>query len=262
MQKIIEIQPTGSYFEVDVDGFLINPASLEKIQPEWRPVINDVIELYKKQYGDRLKNVYIRGSVAKGEAILGVSDLDSFAYVDLSVEELKNNQTTREGRKQLEEKYPFIPEIEQSVSLISEIDKDMIFLNQSVCVYGESVVVKKLKIGKDLLNTSEFFAARTAWLENFLENETDLEEIKKSCSWYMKTVLRTGLGLVLERSQKYTRDLYLCYESFSHYYPEKETEMREVLYLALNPIDEKEKIQKIMNGLGAWMATELFLNKI
>jgi hypothetical protein len=72
----IEIQPKGSYFETDEEGFLISPASIEKIQEEWKPVIDDVVKAYQEAYGDKLRAVYVRGSVAKGEAIENVSDLN------------------------------------------------------------------------------------------------------------------------------------------------------------------------------------------
>jgi len=44
---MIEIQETGSYFKIDEDGYLINPASIEKIQEEWKPLVDEVVESYK-----------------------------------------------------------------------------------------------------------------------------------------------------------------------------------------------------------------------
>jgi len=46
-EKRIEIKPMGSYFEVDEEGYLINPASLNKVQEKWKPVLDDVVEVYK-----------------------------------------------------------------------------------------------------------------------------------------------------------------------------------------------------------------------
>ena len=76
----IEIRKTGSYFDTDSEGYLINPASMTKIQEEWKPIVNDVVKTYKEQFGDDLISVYLRGSVSKGEAVAGISDIDSFAY--------------------------------------------------------------------------------------------------------------------------------------------------------------------------------------
>ena len=82
MNNKIEIKPMGSYFELDSDGYIMNPASIEKIQSKWYPAIDDVIEVYKKVCGDKLINIYVRGSVAKGQAVEGISDLDTYAFIE------------------------------------------------------------------------------------------------------------------------------------------------------------------------------------
>ncbi len=253
----IEIQPKGSYFQSDESGFLINPASAEKVQEKWKPLIEDIVDVYKNLYGEKLKNVYIRGSVAKGEAVEGVSDIDTFAYVDLSKEELNESNINREVRKHIEEKYDFVEDIEMGAYPLSEISNDSIILNQSLCVYGEPISVQKLKVGKEMAIHSPSFHNRLKWFENFLIKDENDEEIKKGCVWLMKGLLRVGFELTMERSQKYTRDLYRCYETFAEYYPEKEAEMRDVLDLALNPIADKKKIKEIMENLGTWLLAEI-----
>ncbi len=260
MKKIttkIEIKPKGSYFDVDKNGFLINPASAEKIQEKWKPLVGDIVEVYKGKYCEKLKNVYLRGSVAKGEAIEGVSDIDTFAYVDLSKEELKDNNTNRDMRKHIEEKYDFVEDIEMGAFPISNITNDYIILNQSLCVYGEPISIPKLKVGKEMAIHSPTFYNRFTWFEKFLEKDESEQEIRKGCVWLMKGLLRVGFELTMERSQKYTRDLYRCYETFSEYYPEKEAEMREVLDLALNPTVDKNKMKEIMENIGTFLLSEI-----
>lgn len=257
MKNRVEIEPKGSYFQIDENGFLINPASLEKVQEKWKPLVEDIVEVYKSKYGEKLKNVYIRGSVAKGEAIEGVSDIDTFAYVDLSKEELKANNTSEDTRKHIEQKYNFVEGIEMGAFPLSDISDHHIFLNQSLCVYGEPISIPKLKAGKEMAIHSPTLHNRFKWLEKFLEKDESEQEIKRGCVWLMKALLRVGFELTMERSQKYTRDLYRCYETFAEYYPEKEPEMREVLDLALNPIADKKKIKEIMYNLGAWLLTEI-----
>ena len=144
----IEIKPMGSYFEVDSEGYVINPASLEKVQEDWRPVIDDITEGYKKIFGYKLTQVYIRGSVAKGQAVPGVSDIDTFAYVDLQKEEIDNSKN-KEFKETLGEKYPFVKGFEfwADPQTISGSHSEQIILNQAICIYGEPVVVQKLKPG-------------------------------------------------------------------------------------------------------------------
>lgn len=254
-EETIDIKPLGSYFETDSEGYVINPASLDKIQEKWKPVIEDVINTYKNHFGDKLKNVYIRGSVAKGEAIDRVSDLDSFSYIDLPAKDI-DDEWESEAENEIKEKYDFIEGAELMCRPVGIGPMNIILLNQSVCVYGEPVHVPKVRPGKEMMIHIPNLKKRTNLLEEKLEKATTEEEIKSACVWFAKDVLRTGFELVMDRSQKYTRDLYLCYQTFAEYYPEKESQMRQVLDYALNPTSDKETIQKMRDEFSPWLIEE------
>ncbi len=253
-KKKIEIKPTGSYFEFDEDGFLKNPASLDKVQEKWRPVLDDVVAVYKKHFGDKLINVYVRGSVPKGQAVDGISDLDSFAYVDLKDDEIQSGWQA-EDRKELKEKYPFVEDFEIYAESLPE--NPGFIISQSLCLYGKEIEVNKRKPGNDMIlhiANDQRYESADKW---FKEVDPSLEEkIKNKCVWLMKNILRSGFEITMERSKRYTRDLYLCYKDFSEYYPEKEGIMREVLDLALNPISDKEKILEIKNKITPFLLEE------
>jgi hypothetical protein len=251
----IEIKPTGSYLELDSEGYVINPASLEKIQEEWKPVVNELIETYKGHWGEKLKNVYIRGSVAKGEAVKGVSDIDSFCYVDLPKDSITTDWE-EEAEGKVEEKFPFIEGAELMSRPLAIGPMNVILLNQSVCVYGDPIEVRKVKPGKDMMMHIPNLNKRIELLQGKLDTAESKESIKSACVWFAKDMLRTGFELTMERSQKYTRDLYLCYKTFAEYYPEKESQMREMLHYALNPTDDKEKIEKLRNDFSPWLIEE------
>lgn len=60
---------------VDADGFI---ASLPDtpLQPAFRPIVDEVIDLLHAGLGAQVHSIYLYGSVAKGAAVAGVSDLD------------------------------------------------------------------------------------------------------------------------------------------------------------------------------------------
>ena len=269
MNNKIEVKPMGSYFELDPQGFIKNPASLEKIQSKWLPAIKDVTEVYKNVLGDKLINVYIRGSVAKGEAVEGISDLDTYGFIEdpqtLDPNEYKAifnlyQENIAKYKEELEQKYNFISDIEFQVHPKKRIDKELIMLSQSVCVYGAPFEIPKLKPGKDLASHSPGFERFLTGLDGFFNSETSTERNKVKCSWVMKRFLRTGFEICMERSNRYTRDLYKCYETFIEYYPEKEPQMREILELALNPTSDKQKIKQIVDNFGPWLGEEVKTN--
>lgn len=72
----------------------------------------------------------------------------------------------------------------------------------------------------------------------------------------MKRILRTGHELVAERSVRFTRDLYRCWEGFGEYYPEKKNEMYHVLDLAINPIVDTVKILETIGSVENFLGEE------
>lgn len=90
-----------------------------------------------------------------------------------------------------------------------------------------------------------------------LKNTNNPTRTQQSCTWIMKRIVRTGCELVMERSQKYTRDLYPCYELFAEYYPEKSDDMYRVLELAINPTKDKQEIIDALENFGDWIAQEV-----
>lgn len=60
----------------DEDGYIMNQTSGMRIQAMFRPVIEEVMGLLKKQFGEVLHSVYVYGSIGRGTAVPGKSDLD------------------------------------------------------------------------------------------------------------------------------------------------------------------------------------------
>lgn len=104
---MIEIKPTGSYFDIDKDGYLVNPASIEKIQNEWKEVLDMIIQKQKELFKDDLVAIYVRGSVSKGEAIKNISDIDTFSYVKTEQDNI-DKKKIREAEIEIESIFPFV----------------------------------------------------------------------------------------------------------------------------------------------------------
>lgn len=58
------------------------PINLDRFENEFfQAAIRRLVLEYRAHFGDRLAAIYVRGSVHRGEAILGVSDLDLFYFI-------------------------------------------------------------------------------------------------------------------------------------------------------------------------------------
>ncbi|MDR3519607.1 MAG: hypothetical protein P4L63_01825 [Candidatus Pacebacteria bacterium] len=258
-----KIQKIGGYLEVDKDGFIVKKVSEDRFQKKWKPVIEETKNVYIKYFGDILNSVYIRGSVAEGLAIDEISDLDTIAIVNLPKEQI-NTEWRNEFNKKIITEYPFVRRVEIFVvtperAVNKEKGTHIILKTQAVCIYGKDIFdnIPKLKPGKECAFIYKDIKNDIEKNIHSFKNEQhqDIKEYKDKCSFIMKRIIRTGFELVMEREQKYTRDLYTCYESFSKYYPEKKNEMYKTLEMAINPTDDSRIIIKLLND---WL---IFLSK-
>ena len=61
---------------LDKDGFIQNRYSPKNIAPEFQEVVTVVIDSLLKELPDQIDGIYLYGSVPRGMAIIGSSDLD------------------------------------------------------------------------------------------------------------------------------------------------------------------------------------------
>lgn len=263
-----EIKPVGDYFENDSEGYVINPASAEKIRSPWDKLIDAIKRSYIKKLGDRIHSIYVRGSVAQGLAIEGFSDIDTFALV----------LPGKEGNIQWQEA-PWAKDIHEEVQkiagfpvrktelMLTTYTEDFIARNpglgmviktQSACIYGNDLApkIKRYKPGREMM--------LECWhLKNDIQNFTQLpvdiddEQLVKKWQSLMKTLIRSGFELVMEREEKYTNSLYRCYESFAKHYPEQKDYMYMALSTYINPITDKRLLMRFIDTFGVWLVMEL-----
>lgn len=239
----VEIAPIGSYVDIDKDGYIINPTGVEKLQPHWKPLINEVLRYHQQLFGDDLHSFFIRGSVAKGQAVDGISDLDSFAFIR-NRQEIKIVDSS-ELLARIREHYPFAEGVELQFMTVDRISKEASLIIQALQIFGEPVEQPLLRPGRDMIRNAKGIFNRMAKSDiriNRLQDNPNQERIQEECVWIMKHLLRSGVELTYERSGRFTRDLYLCYKDFAEYYPEYSEAMYRALYLALNPSTDLQEV--------------------
>lgn len=254
----MNISPIGSFLPINENGFIINNLKWENVQSDWREPLEMIIKQYQNHYKERLHSVYLRGSVARGLAMPNISDIDTFALVS-STEFIRWKKADIQPKieSSIQEQFPFIKGVEMNIAsyesdfLLKNPRLAMVLKTQSLCVFGNDIS-KSLPDyrPKDLCLNGQ-------WLEEDLNDfQQKLESgtiTKEDCQAIMKVIIRVGMEIVVEREGKFTNDLYLCYKTFSKYFPEKEKEMRQALEYFLNPIDDGIKINYFIIDFGKWL---------
>ena len=127
---------------------------------------------------------------------------------------------------------------------------------QSVCLYGKDIVkeIKDVKPGSELaLEMYGDLPEKLQDLEKIFSHNTtektylgEKRPIEFWCVWTMRTILRSGLGLIMFKKPVYSQDLQTCAEVFSTEYPEYEQYMEKAILWAMNPTTERKEIQEYL----------------
>ena len=261
----MQIKRIGNYLETDEQGFLQSRADAANVTGLWRAAVEAVEQAYLEKWPTSIHSVYVRGSIAKGLAVEGTSDIDSFAVLKPGLEQEFSYEAVKVWAETVEqdvkEKFPFVTGVEVGLEPFEwaqnrENPYALILKTEAACVYGEDVANKiaPYKPGPDMAFQTKYFRSH---LETFLseypaEPEADKPEF---INWMMRRFLRLGMELVMVEEQRFTRDLYLCYESFAKHYPDKAAEMYRALELAVNPV-LGEATEGFAKEFGAWLARE------
>lgn len=217
-------------------------------------------------YGENLVSVYLRGSAPRGLAIDDISDLDFLLFVRNIDKAIKIDFS--DCRKKNIKKYSFIEKIENSlVDFPTNNLKDrkiLLLLNQSLFLKGEEVKFKRIKVNYKnmslhLPNINKNLDYYSKWITS---KTVSKKNVRLNSNYHSERILRSGLELCINKSGKYTRDLYYCYEIFSELYPEKKDHMYKILELAINQSADKKEIKKIIGDMYDFLIKEKIINKL
>jgi hypothetical protein len=254
---VIHLERIGRYLETDTNGFVLPDVAAEKIDPAFRAVIDWVAPRVFAEAGATA--FYIRGSVPRGLAIPGISDIDL-----LFATPARDLQWEEAIEAEVVSRFPLVRGAEVSGMTPAELGEiyrpqsrpylQMLLKTQSLHLAGEDPVrdVAPFRCGIDLFSHAFFLEREYEKLPQKLATQKSESEIQAIRRWYCRRLVRAGLEITLDRVPRFTRDLYLCYEQFAQVYPERESAMLGALENALNghadPIEYGELVR--------WIAAE------
>jgi hypothetical protein len=171
----------------------------------------------------------------------------------------------KERAKDLVREWPFVSQFDLTFFTIDQLLIDPEFAAwqfalriQSRWVFGDDIRSRlpQYRATPDLAFALFNLETRIAKFRRRIIEEFDYSASLYWCSWVMRTLVRCGLELVIDREGRYTNELPLCYEVFSKYYPDKREAMRRALELSINPTASIESMLEIVEDIGAWIVQE------
>ena len=259
------IQRIGSYLELDEHGFLQSRADAANISGGWLRAVRMLTDAYLEKWDRDIHSVYVRGSLAKGLAVEGVSDIDSLAVLlpgKVQTESYDEFGVWAEKvEESVQETFSFVTGVEfglETFAGVRERDNPYTFIikTEAACVYGESLVesIDPYLLSPEIAFQTRYFEQHLKQFSSEYPDKSEADE-PDYLVWLMRRFLRLGMELVMVDEKRYTRDLYLCYESFAKHYPEQAAEMYRALELAVNP-KTGPATESFVQEFGAWLTGE------
>jgi hypothetical protein len=243
---MIEPRRIGRFLVTDRLGYVQPDVSIDLIGRVWRPLVDFVVSALMNRNGVRA--VYLRGSIPRGLAVENVSDADFIYFADTDFE--RADSIVEETAKA---NFPILSELKLFRLDRAKFDKiyhpqrrpyfHMLIKTQSLFLAGDDVTkhIEAFRIGPEMVShvfaLANEFAKTQQWLlnlPNFMPNEQKQTIERSVRRWISKRIVRAGFEVTMNRTDHFTRDLYLCYEQFAMLYPKYANEMYQVLANCLN----------------------------
>lgn len=236
---MIEPRRIGRFLGVDKFGHVIPDVAADRVSPAWAPLVTFVREALMRRPGVRA--VYLRGSIPRGLAIENASDAD-FIYFS----ETDFDSADIELERAVETQFAFVKGLE-----LFRLDRatfnrirafqtrpyyHMLLKTQCLFLAGDDVAtdIAPFRIGADLVSHVFALASDFARLPGLLERGRDSGVEQSMHRWFSRRIVRAAFEVTMDRSDRFTRDLYLCWEQFGEFYPDRSEQMFRVLINCLN----------------------------
>jgi len=278
---------------LDHDGYIAREGSLSRVPPEFAPVVASARARIADAFGDtRLHSAYLYGSIPRGTAIPGVSDLDLLLALhgDPTDADRAHARALEAG---LNDDFAEVDGVSALLfstdTLLSELERyDMGWMVACLCTpllgddlaarlprYRPSSVLARESNG-DLGPNLDRWRGRAAALAAATEasaegreggnstgqgsesresegRESEGRTLNRAAS---RRIVRTGLSLVMPQWGGWTSDLTESAEVFGRYYPERAAQMRRAATIARTRTADTSDLHMLLDDLGPWLAAE------
>ena len=252
-------------YGLDQDGNIVSEVGIDKIDIAYLPCIQECVEKLVKSFSHHLHSVYVYGSVARGEAIKGKSDLDLIVMFNGGLTSEKSTELKTLSDTLFQKYRSLVRDVGIAVAdLDYTVDPanyyEGAFLREiSVCVYGEDLRVKfgpyKLSPEISISFNGDIGDVVSRTIRRLHSASGD--EFKKVSQGFARKLIRTYYSMVMVRSEIWTTRLHEQAEVVMQYFPQKERVIRSLQAWLEEAPTNHEQVLNLIECEGKWV-TENF----
>ncbi|MBM7441294.1 nucleotidyltransferase domain-containing protein [Streptomyces sp. HB132] len=254
---------------VAADGTIRREGAVERVPAEFAPVVEAARAAIAGAFGpDRLHSAYLYGSIPRGTAIPGVSDLDLLVAVHDGPTD-SDRAAAEEISAALDAAFPVIDGVGLLLhpvpTLLSELERDDAgFFIACLCtpLLGEDLAARLPHYRPTSLlareTNGDLELALPRWRARTADATTDEARLRLSRG-VSRRLVRSAFTLVMPRWGGWTSDLHRSAELFARYYPdhpERAAQVRAAATTARTPSADPAVLAMLVEDLTPWLAVE------
>ncbi|MFG2464843.1 nucleotidyltransferase domain-containing protein [Streptomyces canus] len=250
---------------LDAQGYIEREGSLGRIPQPFRPVVAAARDRVLDLFGPRLHSAYLYGSIPRGTARAGRSDLDLLlALRDEPTD--ADREGVRAFGEALDKEFPQIDGVGTLLYsrdlLLSELERhDLGWFVACLCtpLLGDDLAEYLPRYRPDTLLARETNGDLALLLPRWRERigAADSDETRTRLVRFMsRHLVRTAFTLVMPRWNGWTSDLTQMAEVFGAYYAERAEQLRTAAVLGHTPTADTAVLRTYVDDLGPWLANE------
>jgi predicted nucleotidyltransferase len=248
------------------DGTIAREGALDRVSAAFAPVVDAARTRIAETFdGGRLHSAYVYGSIPRGTAIPGVSDLDLQLALHHEPTEA-DHADARAIEAALDHAYPQIDGVgtllTSTRALLSDVERhDAGFFLACLCtpLLGPDLAERLPRYRPTTLlareTNGDLALALQRWRTRAAEAVTDTDRRALS-RVAARRIVRTGFTLIMPRWGGWTSDLNESAELFGRYYPERGDQMRTAATIGRTPSADPAVLSTLIDDLGPWLAAE------
>ncbi len=256
---------------LDDQGFIRNDYSVDKIQPEFKRVVDSVVQQLTQRLPEQIDGIYLYGSVPRGTAAVGRSDLD--------VSIILNAPITESSKRVFQEISNAIPDIHPE---ISKIDIDPGYLNTiqkpeelyhwqfwikhcCCCVWGNDRAASFVKHQPKLEIARALNGDLPAFLDQMADNFSKMDD-KAVAKIIGKKLVRAAYYFIAVKDGSWYIDLAQCGQAAKKHYPNQQHDIELAYLFARGKLTSKadaiELYQRLSDNINKVASEALKLNGV
>ncbi|MEU3278728.1 nucleotidyltransferase domain-containing protein [Streptomyces antibioticus] len=260
---------TAAVRGLDAQGYIAREGSLARVPAAFHPVVAAARDRLTDLFGVRLHGAYLYGSIPRGTARVGRSDLDLLAALHDEPTEA-DHTGARALVEALDAEFPQIDGggalLHGRARLLSDLERhDMGFFVACLCtpLLGDDLAAALPRYRPDTLlareTNGDLGLLLPRWRERVARvgDTSDREQARRSLVRYTsRHLVRTAFTLVMPRWNGWSSDLHVMADVFAGYYPERAAQVRAAAVLGYEPTGDAAVLAAYLDDLGPWLARE------